>query len=338
MMPVSRQVIVTPVYFDPRDVWPELTRVIKACDAVAVPSRRMSDYFRFEAPPDLPRPADSVTSDAALYLVGANQRGLIMGGEIFVHESYREAMCREWQSLQKRGMPVFAAVQQDVYDAHSRRVQTRSRVNLHSTAGSATEIVDWLVTDLPSRSIATFHSVRDLEPWLRLHLAVGAKHAASAREPQQPPAAVDKMLRVFLCHAARDKPRVRALHRYLQAAGVAPWFDEASLLPGQEWEIEIAKAIKTADVVIVCLSAGSVTKAGYVQREIKFALDVAEEQPERAIFIIPLKLEECDVPERLSRWHWVTAWDPSGIERLMEALTHRARALKRQVPEPPDAA
>jgi hypothetical protein len=49
-----------------------------------------------------------------------------------------------------------------------------------------------------------------------------------------------------------------------------------------------------------------------VQKEIKFALDVADEQPEDTIFLIPLKLEECDVPERLARWHWVDPVGPHG--------------------------
>ena len=45
-------------------------------------------------------------------------------------------------------------------------------------------------------------------------------------------------------------------------------------------------------------------KSQYIQKEIKFALDVADEQPEGTIFLIPTKLEECDVPERLSQWQW----------------------------------
>jgi hypothetical protein len=39
-----------------------------------------------------------------------------------------------------------------------------------------------------------------------------------------------------------------------------------------------------------------VTKEGYVQREIRRAIEVAEEKPEGTIFIVPVKLEECDVP------------------------------------------
>ena len=44
--------------------------------------------------------------------------------------------------------------------------------------------------------------------------------------------------------------------------------------------MEIEKAVEAADVVIVCLSNTSVSKEGYIQREFKFALDIALEKPE----------------------------------------------------------
>jgi hypothetical protein len=113
----------------------------------------------------------------------------------------------------------------------------------------------------------------------------------------------------------------------LRADGYDPWFDEESLLPGQDWKREIIKAVRASDIVIVCLSNKSITQSGYVQKEIKFALDVAEEQPEDAIFLIPLRLEDCEVPERLGRWHWVNYFEESGYDRLRRALTKRADAL-----------
>lgn len=110
-------------------------------------------------------------------------------------------------------------------------------------------------------------------------------------------------------------------------SGFVPWLDEEELLAGQDWQLEIAKAVRAVDVVIVCLSRSSVGKAGFVQREIKHALDVADEQPEGTIFLIPVKLEECETPERLRRWHWVNLFEDRGYERLVAALQHRAIGL-----------
>ena len=65
-----------------------------------------------------------------------------------------------------------------------------------------------------------------------------------------------------------------------------PWLDEESLLPGQDWDMEIQSALRKADVILVCLSKNSVTKEGYVQKEIKKSLDIADEKPEGELFLI----------------------------------------------------
>lgn len=134
-------------------------------------------------------------------------------------------------------------------------------------------------------------------------------------------------LNVFLCHASDDKPAVRELYQKLQHDGFEPWLDEEDLLPGQDWKNEISKAVRNSDAVLVCLSEDSIAKTGYVQKEIRVALDVADEQPEGAIFIIPVKLEDCDMPDRLSAWHWVNLDDAGGYERLVAALMRRSIEL-----------
>lgn len=146
-------------------------------------------------------------------------------------------------------------------------------------------------------------------------------------KPQPRVSAPSRPLRVFLCHSSNDKPAVRDLFSRLRSDSIDPWLDEQKLLPGQDWNLEITKAVHASDVVLVCLSHGSVSKAGYIQKEIKYALDVADEQPEGTIFIVPLKLEECEIPERLRLWQWVNLFEESGYERLMRSLQHRASSL-----------
>lgn len=135
-------------------------------------------------------------------------------------------------------------------------------------------------------------------------------------------------LRVFLCHASQDKPAVRKLYLYLKQHGVQPWLDREHLLPGQNWEVEIPKAIDTSDVILVCLSKNSVNKEGYVQKEIAFALDKALEKPEGAIFIIPVKLEDCEVPARLKKYQWVEYFRIDGRKRLILGLNERAASAE----------
>lgn len=127
-------------------------------------------------------------------------------------------------------------------------------------------------------------------------------------------------LKIFLCHCSEDKEVVRDLYQRLLAAGHSPWLDEKQLLPGQDWDLEIRRAIRTSHVVLVCLSERSEVKRGYVQKEIVRALSVAEEQPEGAIFVIPAKLKPCRVPDRLSKWQWVDLTTVDGYSKLEDAL------------------
>jgi len=52
-------------------------------------------------------------------------------------------------------------------------------------------------------------------------------------------------LKVFLCHAHADRDAVRGLYTRLTNDGVDryAWLDKEKLLPGQDWEYEIRKAV-----------------------------------------------------------------------------------------------
>jgi TIR domain len=133
-------------------------------------------------------------------------------------------------------------------------------------------------------------------------------------------------LKVFLCHAHADRDAVRTLYTRLTNDGVDAWLDKEKLLPGQDWELEIRKAVREADVVVVCLSK-QFSQAGFRQKEVRLALDTAMEKPEGEIFIIPARLEECDNLESLRKWHWVDLFEENGYEMLMLALRTRANKI-----------
>jgi len=182
---------------------------------------------------------------------------------------------------------------------------------------------------------------------IKLDEFVGAAHVETAKrgitvrlQPQGVPSAKRSLVAerigavesidslVFLCHASEDKAVVRIYASRLAEAGFGTWLDEEELLPGQEWDLEIRKAIRRSTAVIVFLSSKS-EKRGYVQKEISRVLDEAERQPEGKIFLIPAKLEPCDVPERLSKWQWVDLSTINGFEMLCKALSaHRAKSSR----------
>ncbi|HUG34890.1 MAG TPA: SUMF1/EgtB/PvdO family nonheme iron enzyme [Anaerolineales bacterium] len=141
-----------------------------------------------------------------------------------------------------------------------------------------------------------------------------------------------KQLRVFLCHSSHDKPVVREVYQKLSAIGwIDPWLDEKKLLPGQDWNMEIEQAVESSHIVLVFLTNNSVNKEGYIQRELRLVLEVALNMTEGAIFVIPLRLEDCELPRRLRAWQWLDYFPPESrteaFERLLASLKIRATKL-----------
>jgi hypothetical protein len=139
-----------------------------------------------------------------------------------------------------------------------------------------------------------------------------------------------KPLKVFLCHASDDKAEVKDLYQLLVKHGADPWLDAEKLLPGQDWNLEINKALDDSNVILLCLSKKSVDKEGYVQREIRIALDRALEMPEGRIFLIPARLEECDLPYKVRTYQWVDLFTSDGMGKLLKSLNLRASQVKAQ--------
>src|ERR1700752_150635 len=137
-------------------------------------------------------------------------------------------------------------------------------------------------------------------------------------------------LRVFLCHASQDKPKARELYNRLKSESwIMPRLDEEDLLPGQDFDLEIYRAIRDTDAIIICLSTVSVAKEGYVNKEVRRALEIAEEKPEGTIYVIPLRLDDCDPSfERLKKLHWVDYFTPNAHERLLKSFRACMTVLK----------
>ena len=103
----------------------------------------------------------------------------------------------------------------------------------------------------------------------------------------------------FLSHAKEDAEFVSDLAARLLQDGVLTWFDENDLLPGDDWKRKIDEGIEKSDFVLLFLSSVSVTKTGYFQRELNYALEQQQLRPEGARFIIPIIIDGCQPPVSL---------------------------------------
>ena len=143
-------------------------------------------------------------------------------------------------------------------------------------------------------------------------------------EPQRP-------LKVFLCHSSQDKPVVFELYKRLLAEDwIDPWLDKEKLKLGQDFDSEIEKAIESADAVVAFISKSTVSKTGYIQKELKLIYNTALYKPEGRLFAIPLRLEECDPPYSLKLWHWGDYFG-SEKEKTYELLLESLKIIYDQI-------
>lgn len=138
-----------------------------------------------------------------------------------------------------------------------------------------------------------------------------------------------KAPKVFISYAKEDRSRVQRLYDSLATQGFNVWLDEERLVPGDEWEPEIEKAIETADFAIPCLSTSSVSKIGFVQAELRRLLKRQEHHPSGSAFVIPVRLDKCDVPREFKRYQWLDLFPDfdEGLGRL--SLAVRSQWAKR---------
>lgn len=132
----------------------------------------------------------------------------------------------------------------------------------------------------------------------------------------------EKKLLVFISHASEDIAAAKRLTKRLREDGFDPWLDEERLLPGQDWDLEIEKAMRESGAILLCFSEESVTKESYIQKEYKRAMRIQEEKPEGTIFVIPVRLDECDLPFYIRDIQWVDY--PDDYDKLVAALNLRA--------------
>jgi len=130
------------------------------------------------------------------------------------------------------------------------------------------------------------------------------------------------MAHIFISYARDDVRPVRLIRDFLVAMGHDAWMDMYNLPPGSVFDIEIAKQIKQSDFVIACLSGHSVDHRGFVQREVKLALDEFSKIPEGRIFLIPVRLDECEVPHSLAHLTWVDNFGTESKVRILQAIIH----------------
>lgn len=133
---------------------------------------------------------------------------------------------------------------------------------------------------------------------------------------------------VFISYTSGDRDRVEPIADALMASGIDAWMDVRRLKAGQNWDFEIRRALDKAAVIVVFISDKSVTKRGYVQREIRLALEKAEEKLVDDIYLIPVLLDEnVTVPDLIKDLQFIRHKDEAFQEKLLDAVKHQMERI-----------
>lgn len=131
---------------------------------------------------------------------------------------------------------------------------------------------------------------------------------------------------VFLAHASEDKKFVKSLYSRLKSEGFDPWMDEENIMPGEKWEDKIREAIKKSRIFLACISKNSISKDGYVQKELRMALSELEQKPPGYIYFIPGIIDDSEIPDisvntvSIKEYQAVRINNETGLDRLIAQL------------------
>ncbi len=133
--------------------------------------------------------------------------------------------------------------------------------------------------------------------------------------------------KVFISYAREDIEKALNLYHDLKDAGLIPWIDDEDLLPGQNWKTIIQREIRESRYFIAVLSKASLDKRGFVQKELKMALDIRDEFPDDKVFLIPVRLDDCKPQdEKLQNLHWadMSVSYQKGFSKVLRAMGCKA--------------
>lgn len=119
---------------------------------------------------------------------------------------------------------------------------------------------------------------------------------------------------LFFSYSRDDSAFVLDLAKNLRQAGANVWLDQLDITPGVRWDKAIEKALIQSNILLVILSKSSV-ESDNVLDEVSFALEEGKT-------VVPVLLENCEIPFRLRRLQYAdfTQNRKIGIQTLIKTL------------------
>jgi hypothetical protein len=160
----------------------------------------------------------------------------------------------------------------------------------------------------------------EVDFFARLFVALGSDVHAEKLKPPRP-------LKVALLYSTIDKDEVIKIYSNLKKDGFSPWMDIYNISPGEETMSAVSSAVIGCDVILLCLSRKAISQEVHLQDSFQFAINYVNSHPQGHTYLFPLKLDDCDIPNILREWQWVSLYDDyaRGWQRLIFAMLEREK-------------
>lgn len=158
------------------------------------------------------------------------------------------------------------------------------------------------------------HSITELPELLKNWRPVDPFDMLATLSSKIPPS------KVYLACTKSNYTATKSLYKRLLKDGFSPWLDDEDILPGQDLQRAKEKALRMADITLVILTSIAVADKIFVQQEISNVIKLLKRRGRKRTVLIPVRLEDCQVPKQLERLQCVNLYEKSGYSKLVQAL------------------
>ena len=131
---------------------------------------------------------------------------------------------------------------------------------------------------------------------------------------------------VFICYMKDDVAVATSIYDFLLDCGADPWLDKKRLVLGDDWKLEIKRAVERSDACVICIRP-RFEERGFRHNEVRWAIDALQSRPLGHGYIIPFIIEPCELPNWCKDFH---AGDPavqrSHLDDLLPAINKHCSA------------
>lgn len=125
--------------------------------------------------------------------------------------------------------------------------------------------------------------------------------------------------RVFIMYSHADQAIAEEIVEKLKQFGYNPWFDMDEIAPGQRIAETIDNGLAQSAVALLLVSK-NLDFDGAIGKELKIALATMKSKDELFSPVIPVRLDETEVPLALANVSWINLCNSDSFEQLDRGL------------------